>query len=185
MIGGVDEVEEDNGWGNSWDGNDCLLGIPSSRVIKGCVDGEKILWKQISSMEYRRSRHTTFLLGNNVYVLGGNETKTCEKFDIFEEKWFQTYDLRAQICCIPHSAINCNDKSQAILLCNHFWRAALLHVYGTKNIHKDQVYVNTFTEDSGFQGITLPIIVKYGCDTYKLSQYIDMKTFRHFISIPF
>jgi len=104
-------------------------------------------------------------------------------FDILEEKWTKSHDLPPKLCCTPYSAIITRNKSKAILLCNHFWRCSLLHVYGSKSVHNDQVYVNTFDEDNGFQDITLPLTVKYCCDTYKLSQYIDMKTFRHFISI--
>ena len=183
VIGGVDELEDDNGWGNSWDGNDCLTGRSSSQVIKGSFNGESIIWTKVSSMEFKRSRHTTFQLENNIFVFGGNETRICEKFDILEEKWTKSYDLPKKLCCTPYSAIITRNKSKVILLCNHFWRCSLLHVYGSKSVHRDQVYVSTFNEGNGFQDITLPFTVKYCCDTYKLSQYIDMKTFRHFISI--
>ena len=183
LIGGVDEIEDDNGWGNAWDDTDCLSGRSSNRVFKGSVDGENIIWKEVNPMKFNRNRHTAFKMNENVYVFGGNETRVCERFDLSVEKWSESYHLPLHLCCTPYFAIICGSKPTAVLLCNHFWRPALLHIYSTSKMYHDIAYVHTFTEENGFQDIKLPIIVKYGCDTYKLSQYIDMKTFRHFISL--
>ena len=190
LIGGADESVDDNAWGNSWDGSDYLEGRASNRVYIGRYCNGNITWREVGSMKYCRCRHTTFQIDSSVYVFGGNDTREYETFDVIDEKWCKSHlerlhRLPFNICCIPHSAIVCKNESMAILLCNHFWKSVLLHVYSTKNIHNDRVNLNIFTEDKGFQSIKLPITVKYGCDAYKLSQYVDMKTFRHFISIQF
>ena len=191
LIGGAVEMDDDNGWGNAWDGTDQLTGTPTNRVFRGKIKDMKtaMIWREVESMKYNRLRHTSFKIKNNIYVMGGHETRICERFDLKEDKWFTSYTVPSTFCCSPYSAIVSEDESFAVLICDH------IHLCNHQNtntkssrsidccqyseLHFCQRQINIFTENGGFKTIPLDFLVKRNYDnSKKLSP-----TFRHFTSL--
>ena len=178
VIGGAKELIADNGWGNAWDGDDELAGTESNQTFLGMLNEshDDLIWKELDPMKYGRLNHVAFKMKQSVFVIGGSSSQECERFDLKEMRWFKSHHIPPSFCCTPYSAMVDENEATAILLCDHYFPPVTSggNKYGQLNINTRKV--NIYSEENGFQTLTIEFIAKINFD---LSKY-KRPFFRHF-----
>ena len=73
-----------------------VMGCVSTRVFQGTLslNEKNVTWTELSSLNIARSNHLCFRLHDTIFVAGGYNTKghklkSCERYDIKQNKWYQ------------------------------------------------------------------------------------------------
>ena len=160
VVGGANELEADNGWGNAWDGSDELKGTESNRAFRGTLNDSQddLIWEEVDRMKHIRLNHIAFKMKQSVYVIGGSSSQECERYDLKEQKWFESYHIPPTFCCTPYSAIVDDHESIAILLCDHYFPPISSDGKEYMKLNIKRQKVNIFSEEKGFQTLTVDFI---------------------------
>ena len=79
-------------------------------------DPETSLWRDLPSMQYKRKDHTSVIVGNKIFIIGG---RSCENIDLSTN--VEAFDIISQTwSCIPNMPIQFFSKLSSVVL-NDRW----------------------------------------------------------------